>query len=457
MKPLKPRQRAVREKKQRKNSFPVSAFANYAFCIEVPKRIYQRTYLLTFKEKCQRRPKDMRPIEIPLKSKANIQFSPYEQVQRTEAAESVRNLRILLNKLAGENFARVSDTILNNFAYTEGILQELAKILFNKCVKEPKYIHLYIELVDQLFRKFSLTKLKEPGKENLGLNFRRMFLDLCQEAFENRENENFLKELPSDLTEEEKAFKKKQRIFGNMKLIGELFSHGAINDTIVVQCMEKMKKEGSEGSIENICHLLMTVGKKLYEYFAFEARLTTLTKKPRLRIKVINKELFDDYIDYLVAIKQTDKITSRVKFLIQDLIDIRDNDWSNAFNQFPVTKPLGGKEEIIAFRKKTKSIEASGSPARSSISESKALEKPSAEEAAEIPDAKLETREFRKRSLNERNVFGKNLEKYQKTHFEEKLRVRILLTNTTILAKMEQLGGGVLASEKAGRYQGKFD
>jgi len=366
----------------------------------------------------------MRPIEIPLKSKTNVQFSPYEQVQKTEAAEIVRNLRILLNKLAGENFARVSDSILNNFAYTDEILKELAKILFNKCVKEPKYIHLYIELVDQLFRKFSISKYKEPQvKENIGMNFRRTFLDLCQEAFENRENEAFLKELPNDLSEEEKSFKKKQRVFGNIKLIGELFAHGAINDNIVVACIDKLKKEGNENAIENICHLVGTIGKKLYEYFAYEARLTTLTKKPKLRIKVINKEIFDDYIDYLISLKQTDKISSRVKFLIQDIIDFRNKDWSNAFNQFPVTKPIGGHEEIIAFRKKTKSIEGKGpnSP------EHKTPEKIQQETtAAELPDAKLETRENRKRSLNEKNVFGKNLEKYQKTRFEEKLRVFFL-------------------------------
>ena len=377
---------------------------------------------MTFKEKCQRRPKDMRPIEIPLKSKTSVQFSPYEQVQRTEAAESVRNLRILLNKLAGENFARVSDTILNNFAYTEDILKELAKMLFNKCVKEPKYIHLYIELVDQLFRKFSILRSKEPGKENnIVFNFRRMFLDLCQEAFENRENEEFLKDLPADLTEEEKEFKKRQRIFGNIKLIGELFAHGAITDSIVSQCVDKMKKEGSEACIENVCHLVMTIGKKLYEYFAFEARLTTLTKKPKLRVKFINKETFDDYVDYLISIKQADKVSSRIKFLIQDIIDMRDNEWSSAFNQFPITKPMGGREEIVAFRKKTKSIETPNT-----APEHKSPEKAPVEATVEAPDAKLETREFRKRSLNERNIFGKNLEKYQKTRFDEKLRVLFL-------------------------------
>ncbi len=360
----------------------------------------------------------MRPIEIPLRSKTSIQFSPYEQTQRTEAAETVRNLRILLNKLARENFARVSDTILNNFAYTPEILQEFAKVLFNKCIKEPKYIHLYIELVDQLFHKFKITtKDHEVVKETIELNFRRMFLNSCQEAFENPEDEEFLKELPQDLSEEERANKKKQRVFGNIKLVGELFAHGAINDLIVVQCMSRMRMQNNENSIENLAHLLLTTGKKLYEYFAYEAHLTTITKRPKLRIKTLTKEMFDDHVDYLTSVKQTDKVNSRLKFLIQDVVDAKNNDWSNAFDRFPVIKPVGGREEIIAYRKKTRSIESPAVPPRP-------VEEAKADKAnKEATDCKIERREQKKRDANERNVFGRNIEKYQKNKIEERLRV----------------------------------
>ena len=218
-------------------------------------------------------------IEMPLKSKSNIQFSPFEQTERTEAAESVRNIRILLNKLAAENFARVSDTILNNFIYTTEILEGLSKILFNKCIREHKYIHLYIKLVDQLFKKFSNMKAEEPDKKNLGSDFRRNFLSLCQEAFENRESNDFLKELQSDLSEEEKAFRKKQQVLGNIKLIGELFAHGIIADIILIACIKSMKNEETEANIENIAQLVLTIGKKLYEYFAYTARMTTRDRK----------------------------------------------------------------------------------------------------------------------------------------------------------------------------------
>ena len=185
----------------------------------------------------------MRPIDMPLRSNVNIKFTPYEQEPRSETAEAVRNLRILLNKLAKENFARISDTILNNFVYTSEILQDFARILFNKCVKEPSYIDVYMQLADQLFRKFNVPKGKPIPNGMEGMNFKKIFLTFCQKTFENQENEDFLKDLPNDLDEEEKKLKKKQRIFGNMKLIGQLFIRGDISDIVVKTCVERLLKE----------------------------------------------------------------------------------------------------------------------------------------------------------------------------------------------------------------------
>lgn len=305
----------------------------------------------------------MRPIEFPLKSNVNIDFTPYEKEGRSETAESVRNLRILLNKLAKENFARISDTILNNFAYTSEILQEFARILFNKCVKEPRFIDVYMLLADQLFKKFSTPKGKPVPAGSEGMNFKKIFLTFCQTTFENQENEDFLKELPGDLDEEEKKLKKKQRIFGNMKLIGQLFIRGDLSDAVVKSCVERLLKEDKEDSVENVCHIILTIGKKLYERFAFDAR---------------------------------------------------NQDWNNAFDYFVVTQKQGKQVEGIALRKKTKSIEKQDCV--TAPVEVKNLEGVPA-------DPKLEQRELRKKSVNEQNIFGRNIENYQKAMIEEKIRV----------------------------------
>ncbi len=77
-----------------------------------------------YKKTCHRRPKDMRLIEMPLKSKTTAPAKT-GQTEEADTAESLRNLRILLNKLSRDNFARISDTMLNNFAYNSDILKEL--------------------------------------------------------------------------------------------------------------------------------------------------------------------------------------------------------------------------------------------------------------------------------------------------------------------------------------------
>ena len=383
-------------------------------CIEKLSKVYSVQYLLQFRPKCQRKPKDMRVIEMPLKSNINIKFEPYEEIQRSETAESVRNLRILLNKLSKDNFARISDSILNNFAYNTEIMGELAHILFNKCVKEHNYIDVYMKLVDQLLRKFKVPKGKEADKTGQVLNFKKMFIDNCQSTFEEKSTEEFMKALPSDLDEEEKKQKKRQRMFGNTKLIGQLFIRGVIPEIVVKNCLDRLFKDIKEDNVENVCHLLTTIGRKMYEKFAFDAQQTTSTKKPKIRLKNLNKESFDDYVDRLITLKQADGITSRVKFMIQDVIDAKNEDWNNAFDKFPVPPRSGkGHENIAAYYKKTKSIDKPEVPAPG----------PEVKAPEAIPDPKLEQHELRKKSMNEQNVLGRNIEKFQKTQIEERVRV----------------------------------
>jgi len=93
--------------------------------VEKPEKVYDVAYLQIYKKTCDRRPRDMRVIEVPLRSKGAVTPVPEEEPGEGETAESIRNIRILLNKLSKDNFARISDTILNNFAYNKEILEQL--------------------------------------------------------------------------------------------------------------------------------------------------------------------------------------------------------------------------------------------------------------------------------------------------------------------------------------------
>lgn len=370
-------------------------------------KIYQIAYLLQFRAKCQNRPKDMRPIEIPLKSNMNFKFDGYDEGKHSATAEAIRNLRILLNKLAKDNFARVSDSIVNG-DYDKEIMKNLVNILFNKCVNEHTYIDLYMKLVDQLFHKFRQFNNSKAGP----LNFKKLFIEKCQTTFEEAPDD-FLKELPGDLDEEEKKQKKRQRMLGNTKLIGQLFIRGALTDAAVISCFTRLFKNPKDDAIENLCHLFLTIGKKLYEKYATDADQAMTPKKSKIRIKSLNKEFFDDYVDRLIELRQLPGLPSRVKFMIQDVMEAQDKVWNNAFDKFVVqpNKSADGKSMII-YRKKTQSIDNPDTvpPVAETV-------------LVSTPDPKLEMHEMRKKSMNEQNVFGRNIERFKKTQIEERIRV----------------------------------
>jgi len=368
---------------------------------EKMERVYPIVYLLQFRDKCQNRPKDMHPIEIPVKSNLNFKFDGYDDRKHSETSEAIRNIRILLNKLAKDNYPRVADSILNN-DYNKEVLSSLVSILFNKCVNEHRYIDLYMKLVDQLFLKF-----KQPNNiKNNPLNFKKQFIEKCQIIFEGGPDD-FMKELPGDLDEEEKKQKKKQRMLGNTKLIGQLFIRGALTDAVVISCFQRLFKAPTEDSIENLSHLFLTIGKPLYEKYAADADQAMKPKKSKIRIKALNKETFDDYVDRLIELKQAPELPARLKFLIMDVIDDKNNEWNSVFDKFVV--PNNGKG-VIVYYKKTKSIE------RPEVI-------PPTSEPSLLSDPKLEIHEMKKKSMNEQNVFGRNIERFKKTQIEERIRV----------------------------------
>ena len=85
---------------------------------------------------------------------------------------TVRELRILLNKLSRDNFDNVSRKICNDFSFTPSLLNELVKIIFMKATTESTYLEIYVRLCIQLFKKYN-------DKDNKEMNFRKLLLMKC--------------------------------------------------------------------------------------------------------------------------------------------------------------------------------------------------------------------------------------------------------------------------------------
>jgi hypothetical protein len=81
----------------------------------------------------------------------------------------VRKLREYLNKLTKTNYAKIKQSILTKFSFNAQLLKQLSKIIFIKSTTEQNYIELYVDLCEELFKKFN-------DKDQPEMNFKKLLL-----------------------------------------------------------------------------------------------------------------------------------------------------------------------------------------------------------------------------------------------------------------------------------------
>lgn len=71
---------------------------------------------------------------------------------------------------------------------------------------------------------------------------------------------DFNKQMRYVFDEDELRFRQKMQMFGNMKLICELFLRGLISADIIIQCLENLFDEITDMHVEILCHILQKLG-----------------------------------------------------------------------------------------------------------------------------------------------------------------------------------------------------
>ncbi|XP_013390980.1 eukaryotic translation initiation factor 4 gamma 1 isoform X3 [Lingula anatina] len=245
-----------------------------------------------------------------------------EKDEEAKTEDLLRRVRGILNKLTPQKFAVLMEQILQLPIDSEPKLKGLIDLIYEKAVDEPNFSVAYANMCKHLAR------LKVPDEAGTGreVNFRKLLLNKCQREFEQNnedetenetEKQKKLKELEEADTEEkkkliqmqidEKEMKARRRSLGNIKFIGELFKLEMLTEAIMHNCLFKLLKAGDEESIECLCRLMSTVGK--------------LIDHPKAKPKV------DQYFNRMNQIVQQRKTSSRVRFMLQDVIDLRQSNW----------------------------------------------------------------------------------------------------------------------------------
>ncbi|XP_067220339.1 eukaryotic translation initiation factor 4 gamma 1a isoform X2 [Chanodichthys erythropterus] len=244
-----------------------------------------------------------------------------EQDDDAEAAktqELFRRVRSVLNKLTPQMFQQLMKQVTELSIDTEERLKGVIDLIFEKAISEPNFSVAYANMCRCLMG----LKVPTSDKPGVTVNFRKLLLNRCQKEFEKDKDDDEIfeqkqKELDASTEEEERQRlneelveakdKARRRSLGNIKFIGELFKLKMLTEPIMHDCIVKLLKNHDEESLECLCRLLSTIGKDL----DFEKA------KPRM----------DQYFHQMEKIIKERKTSSRIRFMLQDVLDLRKNNW----------------------------------------------------------------------------------------------------------------------------------
>lgn len=275
---------------------------------------------------------------------------PVEKLKRSENAWSrsketedeitskVKEVRSLLNKLTLEKFDRIFQQIVDIDITTLEVLTGIVKEIFEKSLYEPKFSSMYAELCKRL--DMTIQPILDKKEPSGNLNFRRILLNNCKEEFtrfssgtkegesskETDETDKNDSEVKSSTTkpdkeltplekeeEEMKALKAKRRMLANIRFIGELYLKDLLRESIIHKnCIRKLLTLASESYeeevLEAVCKLISKTGAKLSTSQGASTHI-------------------DYYFNVLLDLSKDKRVPARIRFMIQDLVDQRDNNW----------------------------------------------------------------------------------------------------------------------------------
>ncbi|KAF3848144.1 hypothetical protein F7725_021172 [Dissostichus mawsoni] len=240
--------------------------------------------------------------------------SESDDSEHGKTQELFKSVRSILNKLTPQKFQQLMKMVTDLTIDTEERLKGVIDLTFEKAIAEPNFSVAYANIC-ALFET-------SGSALSVALTTNNLLLNRCQKEFEKDQVDDEIferkqKELEAATVPEEKQRLTEQlqrekdnarrRWMGNMKFIGELFKLKMLTEVIMHICIVKLLKNHDEEVLECLCRLLSTIGKDL----DFEKA------KPRM----------DQYFNQMENIIKDRTTSSRIRFMLQDVLDLRRSSW----------------------------------------------------------------------------------------------------------------------------------
>ncbi|KIZ04763.1 Eukaryotic initiation factor iso-4F subunit p82-34 [Monoraphidium neglectum] len=227
---------------------------------------------------------------------------------------AIRSVKGILNKLTPEKFDRLLAQLLSVIT-NAAILKATIALVFESAVAQPTFCAMYADLCLHLSREVPEFP---PGEgDTRPIKFKRMLLNTCQDEFEGvAEAREELQQI-SDAQERAAAEKRvKTRTMGTVRLIAELYRQEVVKENIILVCIRELleaanpKSVPAEDSIEAACEMITISGKAL---------AASEDKKTR--------DALDGYMARLQRLQDAKELSSRIRFVVRDVVDMRRNKW----------------------------------------------------------------------------------------------------------------------------------
>lgn len=245
----------------------------------------------------------------------------------------IRKIKSLLNKLTLERFDSISDQIWEYAKQSEKeengqSLRTVIQLIFDKACDEASFASMWAQLCKKMYdlmsqndkiRDVNIIDAKTKEVVRGGALYRKYLLNRCQQEFEKGWKTGLPKideDAPGEVMMTEEyyaAVKAKRQGLGLVQFIGELFKRQMLTDRVMIECLIKLCTDTTnpeDEEVETMCKLLTTMGKTF----------DTSGRK--------NKEWLDTYFERMQEMYKSKTLSSRVKFMILDVFDLRKSKWT---------------------------------------------------------------------------------------------------------------------------------
>jgi len=253
--------------------------------------------------------------ERALLHKSNRRWTA-SQLNDSSDERAAKSITSLLNKLSSSNLARLVEQFVA-LVMQASILRRAVELVFDKAVSEPGFSMLYAKFTVAAAAIFA-------GRDTEGQELEQNFADVIQAKIDENEAELFI------------DFDKKRAI-GISKFVGDLYNSKFVLPKIVHDRIFGMfsiidQQRPDESHVELLCKFITTVGKSL---------------------ETDDVDSVEQYFQVLELIMQNQAISSRARFMIMDLQELRTNCWSASFSKQPSKKGSETSDSTTMLASKT--------------------------------------------------------------------------------------------------------